>query len=196
MLQILSILLFLFSIVNANDQAKDKTPLSGTNWVSSPTLWHPATDDLGSKFDTTGGFFQDSSLNVHFTITPKTTSVWPFIELIFEAPVAFNGNQAIELVYQCDQDLVVKLFQEDFGSSPKGNDTYSLYQIKVPKSTEWKTIRLKFSDFTFPSWVPEKSKNIAMNLFKTKKLYLTPALDATQGGASQLKVKSLKFIKD
>lgn len=196
MLQLIPALILLFSLSSAQEPSANSLKLSGKNWVASPTLWHPATDDLGSKFDTTGGFFQDSSLNVTFTITPKTTSVWPFIELIFEAPVTFNGNQAIELVYKCDQDLVVKLFQEDFGPSPKGNDTYSLYQIKVPKSTEWKTIRLKFSDFSFPSWVPKKSKSIAMNLFKTKKLYLTPALDATLGGTSQLKVKSLQFIKD
>lgn len=166
-----------------------------TNWAMKPSLWHPATDELGSQLDTTGGFFQDSSLRVQFTITKKTTEVWPYVELIFESPENFQGSQGVELEYQCDQELVVKLFQEDFGPAPKGNDTYSLYQTKVPSSLQWKTLRLNFSDFQFPSWVPEKSKGIAMNLEKTQKIYLTPALDATLGGSSLLRVRGLRFLK-
>lgn len=187
----LCVCLLVAGLISCQENSKE----IATNWAMKPTLWHPATDELGSQLDTTGGLFQDSSLQVQFTITKKTTEVWPYVELIFESPENFQGSQGIELEYQCDQELVVKLFQEDFGPAPKGNDTYSLYQTKVPSSLQWKTLRLNFSDFQFPSWVPEQSKDIAMNLSKTRKLYLTPALDATLGGSSKLQVKGLRFIK-
>lgn len=35
-----------------------------------------------------------------------------------------------------------------------------------------------------------------MNLEKTKKIYLTPVLDATIGGESKLQVRALRFIKE
>ena len=194
MSQIFIVLFLLLGLSSAEEKLSSKKSVHFTNAVSIPSQWHPATDDLGSKIDTTGGLYQGSSLKVQFTITKKTTAIWPFVELIFESPHDFSGSQAIELEYKCDHDLVVKLFQDDFGPAPKGNDSYSLYQTKVPSSTKWKTLRLNYSDFVFPTWVPANSIDIAMNLEKTKKLYFTPALDATQGGTSLLQIRSLRFI--
>jgi hypothetical protein len=195
MIQVFFFVFFLLSLSSAEDTSTSKKSEQRINWVSSLSKWHPATDKLGSTMDTTGGLYQDSSLQVQFTITQKKTPLWPFVELIFESPYNLSGSQGIELEYKCDRDLVVKLFQEDFGPSPKGNDTYSLYQIKVPSSANWKTLRLNYSDFLFPTWVPEKSKGIAMNLEKTKKIYFTPAIDARIGGRSKIQVRALRFIK-
>ena len=172
-----------------------ESPLAAVDWADSTALWTPHVDDLGSAVDTTGGFVRDGALRVHFTLARRATEVWPFIELIFNSPVSLEGIYGVKLTYRCDQPLIVKIGQTDFGPKPEGNETYSLYQNMAPTSKEWSTIKLRFADFVFPQWVPDESKDIPLDLTKSTALYFTPAVDATYGGNTLLEIRGLEFLQ-
>ena len=171
------------------------SPLAGVNWVDSVSRWTPHVDEFGSAVDTVAGFARDGRLRVHFTLARRATELWPFIELIFDSPASLEGVYGVKLTYKCDQPLIVKIGQTDFGPKPEGNETYSLYQNMAPTSKEWSTIKLRFADFVFPQWVPDISKDIPLDLTKSRRLYFTPGLDATYGGNTLLEIRELEFLQ-
>ena len=172
-----------------------ESPLAAVDWADSTALWTPHVDDLGSAVDTTGGFVRNGALRVHFTLARRASEAWPFIELIFKSPTTFEGTYGVKLTYKCDQALVVKLFQSDFGPAPEGHGSYSLYQNIVPSSRDWSTIKLRFADFVLPGWADDASRQIPLDLTKSTALYFTPAIDATYGGNTLLEIRGLEFLQ-
>lgn len=161
------------------------------NWIDSTHYWHPATDPLGSQIDTTGGLFRGGEAIVGFTITPKTTDVWPYVELIFLPEQSFVGSSQLELAYRSEKPLIVKLSQTDFG--PDGNQTWSYYQTVVPPAQEWTTLLLPYSQFELPDWADDNSRAIPLKLENVKGVYLTPQLDAINGESCTMGVQKLLF---
>lgn len=169
-------------------------PSEKVNWIDSTNYWHPATDALGSTIDTAGGLFKEGFASVGFTITPKKSEVWPFVELIFTLPAPLVGKSQLELTYRCDQELLVKLSQSDFGPAPEGNETWSHFQVVVPAAAEWSRLQLPFKTFGFPNWAPEKSRVIPMRLENIQGIYFTPVLDAIAGESSRLEIQTLEIL--
>ncbi len=164
------------------------------NWVDSTSYWHPATDDLGSSIDTAGGLFQGESARVGFTITPKKSEVWPYVELIFRSPIPLTNTTGLVVNYRCDKPLIVKLSQRDFNAAPEGNSTWSYYQKTLPPSAEWSQVELSYEEFAQPDWATEESRTIPLRLENVTGVYFTPQLDAIRGESALTELKLLKFV--
>lgn len=165
------------------------------DWIDSTHRWHPAVDALGSLIDTVGGLFPEGrAARVGFTITPKTTEVWPYVELIFTAPQALSETRQVQFTYKCDKELIVKLSQTDFNAPPEGNGTWSYYQAVVPAANKWTTILLTYNRFSLPDWADESSRKIALNLNHVGAVYFTPRVDAVQGESTLLEIRHFRIF--
>jgi len=168
--------------------------LAQENLIATAEALYPACDSYGSEIDTTGGLIQkDGSAKVAFTLTQKVSDAWPYVELICETGKPFTGTQLILVEYSADTTLVMKLFQTDFG--PNGDESYALYEIKLPASKTLVTKTVAIKDFKQPEWAPKASRAIALNLDKCDRIYFTPDLSAEEENAkTTVVVKTLKLF--
>ncbi|WP_407333937.1 hypothetical protein [Enterovibrio sp. 27052020O] len=173
-------------IAQAADDIKGVNLLHTANWKA-------ATDNFGSSFKANSPLVQNDEINVEFTLYKKQEGKnWPFVELICATDTALTGVSFVEITYRSGADVSVKFNQSDFGSS--GDGSYAHYQTVIPASDEWTTVTLNANDFAQPSWAPESTKKIALNLSNVKDIYLSPKLNFKTGETSTLSVKSLRVL--
>jgi hypothetical protein len=166
---------------------------SSGNLFLKADLWSVAVDPFGSEYEYTEPLIRDGVATVEFTIAKKTEydQWYPFVELICDLGEPFTGFSSLQITYQCESDLLVKLSQSDFGE--EGNETYSHYQYRLPATSKWKTSRLDFSLFDQPGWTPDISKDIPLNTDNINAVYLVPDLDPAIGESATLKVRNLEL---
>ncbi len=164
------------------------------NLVTTAPAWYPTCDNFGSSLDTTGGLFQkEGSIKTAFTIAKmKTENDWPYIELVCETPAALTGTESVLVEYSCDAPLIVKLYQTDLGT--EGNQSYALYEYKLPASSAITSKTIAIKSFAQPEWADAESKAIALNLDHSQAVYFVPDLSVETGGKATVTVKTLKLI--
>ncbi|MDD1779755.1 hypothetical protein LRP49_00980 [Enterovibrio sp. ZSDZ35] len=155
--------------------------------------WKAATDDFGSSFVASNPLVQNDEIAVEFTLYKKQEGKrWPFVELVCATDTALTGVSTLEITYRSESDVSVKFNQSDFGSS--GDGSYAHYQTVIPASDQWVTVKLDTSDFKQPSWAPESTQKIALNLGNVKDIYLSPKLNFETGETSTFRIKSLRVL--
>ncbi|KXF82114.1 hypothetical protein ATN88_20105 [Enterovibrio coralii] len=166
--------------------------IKGVNLLHTAN-WRAATDDFGSSFKASNPLVQNEEIAVEFTMSAKQEGKrWPFVELVCATETALTGVSNLEITYRSESDVSVKFSQSDFGS--KGDGSYAHYQTVIPASDEWVTIKLQASEFKQPSWAPESTKKIALNLSNVEDIYLSPKLNFETGETSTLRIKSLRVL--
>ena len=151
--------------------------------------WSYATDPHGSKAHFHG--LQNEAIAIDFERVPrvdKQNNSW--VELIYTLPKGdLSTSKSIEIHYQSDQPLIVKLSQSDYGKD--GDKSYAHYQALLPKALEWQSHTLTFEQFKRPTWTPDTSQDKGLNLANISAVYLVPSLTDEQGGKAKLAVKSI-----
>lgn len=172
------------SCVNQNVEDKPED-----NLLYTANTWIAMTDELGSSNTPENITVVDSIIEVDFILKKQVENEIVFIELVCELGFTLSKQDSVTITYKCDEDLVIKLSQSDFGKD--GDKSYAHYQYIVPASEKYTTKKLKFSNFTQPDWTPEYSKGKSLILSNINAIYLTPNVDATIGGRSSLGVMRL-----
>ncbi|CZF82445.1 hypothetical protein GCE9029_03235 [Grimontia celer] len=173
-------------LAQAADGIKGKNLLHVANWKA-------ATDSFGSSFRAADPLIQDGEIQVEFTLSAKQEGKnWPFVEIICDTDTALSGVSVVEITYRSESDVSVKFSQSDFGSS--GDGSYAHYQTVIPASKQWITVKLNADEFKQPSWAPESTKKIALNLDNVQDIYLSPRLNFETGETSNIWIKSLRVL--
>ena len=153
--------------------------------------WSYATDPHGSTAHFHG--LKNEAISIDFERVPrvdKQNNSW--VELIYTLPKGnLSTSNSIEIHYQSDQPLIVKLSQSDYGK--EGDKSYAHYQAILPKALTWQSHTLTFEQFQRPEWTPETSQDRGLNLANISAIYLVPSLTDEQGGKAQLAVKSIEL---
>jgi peptidoglycan/xylan/chitin deacetylase (PgdA/CDA1 family) len=130
----------------------------GHNLTAFPGIWSTGVDSHGSTQQVFLQLVKAGVADVAFSIAEGDASlgIFPYVELVCKIAPTLAGMEGLEIEYQCDSDLLVKLSQSDFG--PDGNATYSHYQFRVPASQDWSYKKLAFEKFEQPAWTPDTSR--------------------------------------
>ncbi|ERP32104.1 hypothetical protein [Chitinivibrio alkaliphilus] len=163
----------------------------GYNLLTSGATWYATSDTLGSIVDTGDALLSEDGATVHFTMTEKTGEEWPYVELIATTEADFIERETVQIAYQCDAPLILKLAQSDF--SYEGDATYAHYEYVLPPSGEITTATVAIADFEQPDWAPEESLETPLLLENVSALYLVPQLNPEVGGESSLSVEYLRI---
>ncbi len=181
---------FFFSCCNSGKTAS----MLDSNLLDHPQIWEAGVDDIGSSFVATNPLVDNSLIDIEFTIAKIGDDGYPYVELKCFPEVEFDDTKGIDIEYECDKELVVKLSQKDF--SGDGNGTYSHCQYVLPATNGAKAGKtLLFSDFKQPGWTPAESRAICLNLKNISALYFVPNVDYDLGELSKLKIYLVKFNK-
>lgn len=153
--------------------------------------WSYAIDPHGSAAHFYG--LKEDAISIDFVRVPrvdKQNNSW--VELIYTLPHGnLTATETIEIHYQSDQPLIVKLSQSDYGK--EGDNSYAHYQATLPKAEQWQTQTLTFEQFKRPSWTPVTSLDKGLKLANISAIYFVPSLTDEQGGKATLAVKSIKL---
>lgn len=151
--------------------------------------WSYATDPHGSVAHFHG--LNNDAIAIEFERVPrvdKQNNSW--VELIYTLPNGSLGvTETIEIHYQSDQPLIVKLSQSDYGK--EGDKSYAHYQAVLPKAEQWQKQTLTLNQFKRPLWTPASSVDKGIKLANISAIYLVPDLTDEQGGKAKLAVKSI-----
>ncbi|USH04358.1 hypothetical protein K6Q96_21720 [Grimontia kaedaensis] len=173
-------------LAQAADGIKGKNLLDVANWKA-------ATDSFGSSFRAANPLIQNGEIQVEFTLSAKQEGKnWPFVELVCATDTSLSGVSVVEITYRSESDVSVKFSQSDFGSS--GDGSYAHYQTVIPASKQWITVKLNADEFKQPSWAPESTQKIALNLDNVQDIYLSPRLNFETGETSNIWIKSLRVL--
>lgn len=155
--------------------------------------WTANTDTIGSSFKSTDPLIKNNQIEVEFTLAKKEEDKgWPYAELICATGAPLTSVKIVEITYQSESDVSVKFSQSDFGG--KGDNSYAHYQHVIPATEKWSVMQLKVTDFKQPSWAPEASQAVKLNLDNVENVYLAPNLNFQTGETKTLKVKSLRLL--
>lgn len=116
-----------------------------------------------------------------------------WVELIYDLPGGtLAGYPQIELSYQSNTALVVKLSQREYGG--EGDQSYAHYQIVVPAAASWQTVKLSQTEFQRPDWTPATSRDQGIVPQHVNAIYLVPDLTDDEGGQASLAVRSIALL--
>ena len=156
--------------------------------------WHYATDPHGSYAEYDTQLVTDEHIAVRFFRVPrvdKQNNSW--VELIYDLPTkSLVGSNEIELTYQSDKPLIIKLSQAEYGA--KGDGSYAHYQISLPSAESWRTERVAITQFTRPDWTPTWSPDKGIVHKHISALYFVPSLTDEDGGSATITIKSLTLL--
>ncbi|WNO10258.1 hypothetical protein [Teredinibacter sp. KSP-S5-2] len=182
------ILLLCSSLLIANPA--QQPPQTDNNLVISGS-WKAGYDPYGSRVD--WGKTSEQAIKTVFSLNGKQNAQnWPYVELIYSSPNSLEGVKTIQLAYKSSTPMIVKLSQSDFSSA--GDNSYAHYQIKIPATKKWKTIKLKTKKFKQPGWAPKSAKAIDLNLGNVSAVYFAPDIDLEKGGEGVFELQELKLL--
>ncbi|AIY64045.1 hypothetical protein [Pseudoalteromonas piratica] len=155
--------------------------------------WRFAVDPHGSTASYEEPLVKKDYVGIAFNRVPrvdKQNNSW--VELIYDLPKkSLEGITSIEITYQSDKPLVVKLSQKDYGGT--GDKSYAHYQTILPSANKWQTHSLTFDNFSRPKWTPSWSKDKGVTKANVSALYFVPNLTDEKGGNAWLKIKKVKL---
>ncbi|WP_231098066.1 hypothetical protein [Pseudoalteromonas luteoviolacea] len=153
--------------------------------------WRYATDPHGSQVILDEPLVQDDRVKIGFDRVPrvdKQNNSW--VELIYDIP---KGNlidlTTIEVTYQSDKPLVIKLSQTEYGGD--GDKSYAHYQVVLPKALEPKTQQVTLEQFARPDWTPNWSQDKGIVTASVSALYFVPDLTDKAGGRAMMTIHGL-----
>ncbi|AOT07071.1 hypothetical protein [Pseudoalteromonas luteoviolacea] len=153
--------------------------------------WRYATDPHGSQVILTEPLVQENRVKIGFDRVPrvdKQNNSW--VELIYDIPQGnLNGLSRIEVTYQSDNPLVIKLSQKEYGGA--GDKSYAHYQVILPQAMQPLTREVTLSDFTRPDWTPHWSKDKGIINASVSALYFVPDLTDRAGGSATMTIHQL-----
>ncbi|GHF77906.1 hypothetical protein [Thalassotalea marina] len=160
----------------------------------NPKNWRYATDPHGSKAIYDKPLVNDEFVAISFVRVPrvdKENNSW--VELIYDLPnQSLKDAMQIELTYQSDKPLVIKLSQKQYGG--EGDGSYAHYQTILPKADNWRTQTVSLESFSRPDWTPAWSKDKGIIKDSVSALYFVPDLKDEQGGDALIKIKHLSLM--
>ncbi|MDK2595962.1 hypothetical protein [Pseudoalteromonas obscura] len=155
--------------------------------------WRYATDPHGSQVLLDEPLVQNNRVKIGFDRVPrvdKQNNSW--VELIYDIPSGnLNGLDSIELTYQSDQPLVIKLSQQEYGG--QGDKSYAHYQVVLPRALTPQTQRVTLQQFTRPDWTPVWSKDRGIIKSSVSALYFVPDLTDKTGGRASMTIHQLSL---
>lgn len=155
--------------------------------------WRYAVDPHGSTASYEKPLVKEDYVGISFNRVPRVdaqNNSW--VELIYDLPnKSLNGIASIELTYQSDKPLVIKLSQKDYGGT--GDKSYAHYQTILPSAKKWQTHTLTFDNFSRPEWTPNWSKDKGITKANVSALYFVPNLTDEKGGNAWIKIKNVKL---
>ncbi|MEC8328611.1 MAG: hypothetical protein VX100_21365 [Pseudomonadota bacterium] len=158
--------------------------------------WRYAVDPHGSTASYEKPLVKDGYVGIAFNRVPrvdKQNNSW--VELIYDLPnKSLNDIASIELTYQSDKPLVVKLSQKDYGGT--GDKSYAHYQTLLPSANQWQTHTLTLDDFNRPDWTPSWSNDKGIIKANVSALYFVPNLTDEKGGNAWIKIKNVKLNQE
>ncbi|WP_372771556.1 hypothetical protein [Pseudoalteromonas sp.] len=158
--------------------------------------WRYAVDPHGSSASYEKPLVKEDYVGIAFNRVPrvdKQNNSW--VELIYDLPKkSLEGITSVELTYQSDKSLLVKLSQKDYGG--KGDKSYAHYQTVLPSATTWQTTRVSLENFSRPKWTPSWSKDKGITKANVSALYFVPDLTDEKGGKAWLKIKNIKLNQE
>lgn len=158
--------------------------------------WRYAVDPHGSTASYEKPLVKEDYVGIAFNRVPRVdaqNNSW--VELIYDLPnKSLNGITRIELTYQSDKPLVVKLSQKDYGG--EGDKSYAHYQTLLPSSNNWQTTTVTLEQFSRPEWTPNWSKDKGITKANVSALYFVPDLADEKGGKAWLKIKNIKLNQE
>ncbi|MCF2856868.1 hypothetical protein L1286_05260 [Pseudoalteromonas sp. SMS1] len=153
--------------------------------------WRYATDPHGSQAILNEPLVQDSRVKIAFDRVPrvdKANNSW--VELIYDIPAGnLKGISTIELTYQSDKPLVIKLSQKEYGGA--GDKSYAHYQVVLPTALSPTSEHVDVTRFTRPEWTPVWSEDHGVVKSSVTALYFVPDLTDQAGGHAQLTIHKL-----
>ncbi|KZN66095.1 hypothetical protein N473_11030 [Pseudoalteromonas luteoviolacea CPMOR-1] len=153
--------------------------------------WRYATDPHGSQVILNEPLVQEKCVKIGFDRVPrvdKQNNSW--VELIYDIPQgSLNGVSHIEVTYQSDKPLVIKLSQKEYGGD--GDKSYAHYQVILPQATQPITREVTLSDFARPDWTPNWSKDQGIVSASISALYFVPDLTDKEGGNATITIHHL-----
>lgn len=157
----------------------------------NPDQWRYATDPHGSKAIYEKPLVKEEYVAISFYRVPRVdvkNNSW--VELIYDLPSqSLKDAKHIELTYQSDTPLVIKLSQKQYGG--EGDGSYAHYQTVLPKSDSWQTQTVSLESFNRPDWTPAWSKDKGIIKDSVSALYFVPDLQDEKGGEALIKIKHL-----
>lgn len=161
------------------------------NLIHTANRWVPATDNIGSRFSHDGGLIQNGIISVDFKMVQMSDSN-PWIALICDLGHSLQDYEGITLRYRSEEELVIQLYQTDFGYS--GNQTYSHYQISLPSASIWRSRTVYFDDLNQPEWTPAESSEIPFKPENIRSIHFSPAINPQTGGTASLQIRNLNLF--
>ncbi|KZN41459.1 hypothetical protein [Pseudoalteromonas luteoviolacea] len=153
--------------------------------------WRYATDPHGSQVILEEPLVQDNRVKIGFDRVPrvdKANNSW--VELIYDIPAGnLSGVSSIELTYQSDRPLVIKLSQKDYGG--EGDKSYAHYQVVLPIAVTQTSAHIDITSFTRPDWTPDWSLDKGVVKSSVSALYFAPNLTDKAGGKAHMSIYKL-----
>ncbi|KZN35099.1 hypothetical protein [Pseudoalteromonas luteoviolacea] len=153
--------------------------------------WRYATDPHGSQVILSEPLVQGERVKIAFDRVPrvdKANNSW--VELIYDIPAGdLTGISSIELTYQSDKPLVIKLSQKEYGG--EGDKSYAHYQVVLPVALNPTSKSVELANFNRPSWTPTWSKDQGVIKTSVSALYFVPDLTDKAGGQAQMTIHKL-----
>lgn len=166
---------------------------SSTSLQINSKDWRYATDPHGSYARYSPALVHNNQVAISFFRVPrvdKQNNSW--VELIYDLPMkTLTNKDEIEITYQSDNALIVKLSQVDYGAA--GDKSYAHYQLKLPSSTTWRTERVTLSRFTRPDWTPAWSIDKGIVPQNIAALYFVPDLTDQAGGNATIAINQVSL---
>ena len=183
--------LFVFSaeVVEGNER-NFAAVKSRTNVVSSKTNWYVQVDAFGTTVDTGSVLNNGRMVSALFTVQPlEKDEEWPYAEIMVGLGGSMEGFRTIEITYESNTEVVLKLVQTDMGKD--GDGSYAYYEFLLPKSNWMHTEKVKVSNFHRPDWTPEEGNVVKYNAANVWALQVVPDIDEMVGGSATVKIKNL-----